>query len=124
VQPNPTSTRLSGSFIEYDEEYAGEGDIDVARRIDHPDGRVAFLMEYTDDGGGGWELRIESSDGRSFHGTLTIPDWGTKHAVAMTLWRAIDDDAEWLLLGTWTDENGAAIPWSINLYAEAAEDDE
>jgi hypothetical protein len=124
VQQNPTSTRLSGSFIEYDEEYAGEGDIDVARRIDHADGRVAFIVEYADDDDSGWELRIESSDGRSFHGTLTIPDSGTKHAVAMTLWRAIDDDAEWLLLGTWTDGNGAEIPWSINLYAEAAEDGE
>ncbi len=112
--------RLSGSFVEYDEEHGAEGDIDVARRLDYADGRVAFIAEYADDDGG-WELRVESSDGRSFRGTLSIPDWGTKHAVEMTLWRAPDDEAEWLLLGTWIDEDGAEIPWSISLYA--AEDD-
>lgn len=122
MQPQPTSTRLSGSFREYDEEYGGEGDIEIARRLDHTDGRVAFIVEHAGDEGGPWELRIESADGRTFRGTLTIPDWGTKHPVEMVLWRAIDDDDEWLLLGTWTDEDDVEIPWSIELYADEDDD--
>jgi hypothetical protein len=118
--PKPNAMRLAGSFVEYDEVYGGEGDIDIARRIDHPDGRVAFIVEYALDDGG-WELRVESSDGRRFHGTLSVPDWGTKHVVELSLWRAPNDDAEWLLVGTWTDEDGSAIPWTINLYID--EDD-
>jgi hypothetical protein len=120
ADPKPSSMRLSGSFVEYGEENGNEGDIEVARRLDYPDGRVAFIVEHADDDGG-WELRVESSDGRSFRGSLSIRDGGTEHAVEMTLWRAADGEAEWLLLGTWTDEDGAEIPWSLDLYVD--EDD-
>jgi len=116
-----TSTPLAGSFTVYDAEFGKEGDIEAARRIEHPDGRTAFTIEYEDEDEQ-WELRIESRDGRDFRGTMSSPDWDDAYRVEMTLWQAPDDDYEWLLLGTWSDDETEEVHWSLHLYA--LEDDE
>src|SRR5262245_40106214 len=99
MPPSTSATRLAGSFVVYHDELAKDGNIEIARRLVLPDGRTAFTIEY-EDIEEKWELRVESRDGRSFRGTMSSPDWDDAYTVEMTLWRAPDDEEEWLLLGT------------------------
>jgi hypothetical protein len=122
MRPTPSSTPLAGSFIVYDED-GTEGDIEIAHHLELPDGRTAFTVEY-EDVDERWELRLESLDGRNFLGTMSSPDWEDAYVVEMTLWQAPDDEAEWLLLGTWSDDETAPVYWSITLFEEEDEGDE
>jgi hypothetical protein len=110
------SLTLTGRFVEYGEATGG-GALASARRIGLPLGRVVLALEH-EDPDDGWSMRLSSSDGRSFLGTLRRSDGGTEHPVAMTMWRAPDDEDRWLLVGTWTDEDGGEIAWSIELAPE------
>lgn len=121
--PPAPSTPLVGSFIVYDEDYGKEGDIETARRVELPDGRIAFTIEY-EDVDEAWELRIESRDGRHFRGSMSSPDWDDAYTVEMALWQAPDDEPEWLLLGTWSDGETEEVHWSITLYAEEEDDED
>lgn len=117
----PDVLRLSGDYTVYTADYEDEGVIDDARRVTYPDGRIAFIVEHDADDDDRWELRIESRDGRSFRGRMTSPDWDVEYTVTMDLWISPDDDQEWLLLGTWTDEDEGDIAWSITLFADDEE---
>jgi hypothetical protein len=121
--PSATSTPLAGSFIIYDDDYGAEGDIETARRLELPDGRIAFTIEY-EDVDEQWELRIASRDGRQFRGTMSSADWDDPYAVEMTLWQAPDDESEWLLLGTFSDEETEEIRWSITLHVDDEDEDD
>ena len=116
VPKRATSSKLAGRFVVFD---GDEGIIDVAHRIIHADGRVAFTIEYIDMYEQ-WELRLESAQGCSFAGKMASPDWDIAYPVRMELWRAIDDEHEWLLLGHWTDEDDN-IYWAITLWVEDEE---
>jgi hypothetical protein len=122
VRPHqPEVLRLAGTFVVYTADYEDEGVIENARRISHADGRVAFIIEHAapDDR---WDLRVESSDGRRFRGRMTSPDWDVESEVTLDLWAAPDGDQEWLLIGTWTDDEDGEIDWSITLFVQDDED--
>lgn len=92
-----------------------QGELTSARRIELVPGRVTFVAENRRSDDEGWSLRIASTDGRSFRGMLSRQSVGTQHSVSMTLWQSPSDDSQWLLLGTWTDDDGTELPWSIEL---------
>jgi hypothetical protein len=117
----PEVLRLAGTYVVYTAEHEDEGVIENARRVRHPDGRIALIIEQTapDDR---WDLRVESSDGRRFRGRMTSPEWDVEYPVSLDLWAAPDGEREWLLLGTWTDDEDGEIDWSIALFVEDDED--
>lgn len=94
------------------------GEITTARRTELPRGRVTIVVEHEGQEEA-WSLRLSSTDGRSFGGTLSRPGERTKHEVAMTLWRSPNDETQWLLFGTWTDEDETEVPWAIELSVAA-----
>jgi hypothetical protein len=118
-QDRPESVvRLAGSYKMYDtEDYEDGGVIDNARMVRHSDGRVSIIIEQV-TADERWDLRLESTTGRSFRGHMTSPDWDVQYPASLELWVAPDDEQDWLLLGTWTNEAGEQISWSINLFAE------
>lgn len=108
---------LAGHFHEFDGE---ERSIEVARRIEHPDGHSTIIVEYSDVDEE-WEMRLESRDGRLFSGMMKSPEWDLEYSVRMELWRATDDEFEWLLLGVYGSEGEGETDWAINLWEEEPE---
>jgi hypothetical protein len=53
---------------------------------------------------------------------MTSPEWDVEYPVSLDLWAAPDGEREWLLLGTWTDDEDGEIDWSIALFVEDDED--
>lgn len=105
--------QVVGRFVEYGEPGA-MGDVTTARRMELPRGKVSFVVEH-EGPEEGWSLRLSSKDGRSFTGTVSRPGQSTQHEVEMTLWRSPNDETQWLLLGSWIDEDDTEVPWAIEL---------
>lgn len=117
----PSTRALAGSFID-DFPRGIPKPIERAHRIDHADGRVAFLVEFADSEEA-WELRLDPARGRELTGRLTFRGYPDPCPVRMEMWRAVDDDDEWLLLGTWTDHaEGETTGWAITLFADDQDD--
>jgi hypothetical protein len=113
----PSSVALEGRFQVFDGE---DGQIDNVRRIEHPDGRVSFIIEYAgvDER---WELRVDSPDGRSFRGAMRSPDWEIEYTVSLELWQAPGGEQEWLLLGAYEHDDEGRVDWAITLWADEPE---
>lgn len=94
------------------------GEVTSARRTELPHGRITLVVEH-EGSEEAWNVRLSSLDGRSFRGTMSRPGLSSKHPVAMTLWRSPSDETQWLLLGTWTDEDDTEVPWAIELSTAA-----
>jgi hypothetical protein len=112
----------------YYQELAEEGEyaqIELARWIEHDDGRVEIVVHDTELDYP-WEARLSAEPrSRVFRGQMWSTQWDGRYELEAELWLSPDeDDDEILLLGTFSSEDEAPIDFKIVLYEEDEEDEE
>lgn len=112
---------LAGSYEELDGEDSSFTDLEDATRIDHPDGRVEFVVQH-DDPDDPWEARLSAPPGsRTFTGQMWSRAWDDRYQLHAELWVSPEDD-EWLLLGTAHGEGEDPVDFKLVLYEEEEDD--
>lgn len=108
--PKPRVVPVDGYIVNLFDDLDARVELDSARWVD---GHRAFLAEWS-EAGSAWSMRLTSTDGVSYVGAYTSPDFEDPTPVAMTRWVTPRDDG-WLLEGTLLGEDGP-YPWKITLF--------
>jgi hypothetical protein len=118
-----TTTRreeLDGFWSDYSVETI-DAPLTSARRLIFADGHEEFLIASTAEGTP-WSLRLRPR-GREFVGSYRFDGEDDDYPVVMRLYRAVEHDPEWLLLGTWENPGVEKTYMSITLFPREPDED-
>jgi hypothetical protein len=110
---DPQREELDGFWCDYSADTI-DAPITSARRLVFPDGQVEFVLAGTAEGTP-WSLHLRPR-GREFAGEWRYAGEGDGYPVVMRLYRAVEDEPEWLLLGTWSDPGVETTYVSVTLF--------
>lgn len=116
----PTREDLDGFWSDYTVETI-DAPITSACRLSFGDGHHEFVIAGTAEGTP-WTLRLRPR-GREFFGIYRYAGESDDYPVVMRLYRAVEDDPEWMFLGTWENPGYQKTYISITLYPRDPDED-